>query len=167
MAYYKLTEAIVDKFIEVFEVAVVFRRERHPIRGPLFSRVSIRDICCVVGVSHTTFYRWLREYRVLVAKGKKRYSGQERILISFGRAVESMLSDSGDSGRSETAIPSLDDLFSFGDVLDQDVLQTEATSDSLDADDADEVSVFEALTDELTGGVRLVKFDLKYSRKDV
>ena len=33
--------------------------------------------------------------------------------------------------------------------------------------DIDEVSAFEALTDELTGGVRLVEFDLKYSRKDV
>ena len=167
MAYYKLTQTIVDKFIEVFEVAVVFRRERHPILGPLFSRGSIRRICREVGISHTTFYRWLREYRALVAKDKKHHKGQERTLISFGRAVESMLSDSGDSGRSETSIPSFDDLFSFGDVLDQDVLQTEDTSDSLDADENDEVSAFEALTDELTGGVRLVEFDLKYSRKDV
>ena len=109
----------------------------------------------------------MREYRALVTKGKQHYRGQERTLISFGRAVESMLSDSGDSGRSETSIPSFDDLFSFGNVLDQDVLQTEDTSDSLDADENDEVSAFEVLTDELTDGIRLVEFDLKHSRKDV
>ena len=51
---------------------------------------SVRCICAKVGISHTTFYRWLRAYDSLKQR-KGRLTASEKLLRQFGRAVEAYI----------------------------------------------------------------------------
>lgn len=81
--YYKLNETLIERLIEEFEAILKLR---------FIHKGAIRSVCKKVGISHTTFYRWLREYRLLVAQGKQRHRGKEKTLVDFGRAIERIFS---------------------------------------------------------------------------
>ncbi len=138
MAYAKLTPSLVDAFIKEFEVvatADLIGQSAVSVR-----KLSIRAICEKVGVSHNTFYRWLRAYRALVARDKKGQE-QEQTLIAFGEAVETM----------------------YADYAEQKHI---AAVDTLPTCDPPSVDDFEALTEQLTETFKVVEFDSLTSRKN-
>lgn len=130
MAYSKLTPSLVDAFIKAFEVVAtgdMIGQSAVSVRKP-----SIRAVCEIVGVSHNTFYRWLRAYRALVAIGKK---GQEQEnLIAFGEAVETM----------------------YANYEEQEYI---ASVDTSPACPMRSVEDLEKLTDQLTASFSIVEFD--------
>lgn len=131
MAYSKLTPSLVDAFIKAFEVVSTGDMIGQPavsVRKP-----SIRAVCEKVGVSHNTFYRWLRAYRALVATGKKGQE-QENTLIAFGEAVETM----------------------YANYEEQEYI---ASVDTLPACPTRSVEDLEVLTDQLTDSFSIVEFD--------
>lgn len=138
MAYSKLTPSLVAAFIKEFEVVATADQIGHPVGS--VRKLSIRAICERVGVSHNTFYRWLRAYRALVTRGEKGQE-QEQTLIAFGEAVETM----------------------YADYAEQKHI---AAVDTLPACDPPSVDDLEALTEQLTDTFKVVEFDSLTSRKN-
>ena len=86
MAYRKLTQAVIDTIVseltEGRQACFALRSIGCPVRV-----FSLRSVCEKAGISHTTFYRWMREYHAL--KGRKgQLTDSELQVLSFGRAVE-------------------------------------------------------------------------------
>lgn len=203
---YKLNKPLVDCLLQELESFSKLR---------LLNKGAIRCVCHKVGISHTTFYRWLREYRCLVSKKKQRHRGQEKILFDFGRAAERLLWQARCAAEKEV---SASDLFEIETIIAAErahlrdafmnseemstnfsdkIEKIEALSSYLEVKYAyqdavyDEVSkrrglVFcsdainervkksaevetdwEALTDQVTGGVGYVEFVEEKTRKDV
>lgn len=202
--YYKLNKTLIERLLKELEVFSKLR---------LIRKGAIRSVCKKVGISHTTFYRWLREYRLLVAKGKQRHRGKEKTLVDFGRAIERLFSEARSVGEVD---PSLSDLFAIQEILQSefdDLLKERfVSSEGMQTCTADDLEVlasymnisgayqdsvhnylfkqlkfgfcggtmdvrgkksnqddtdWEALTDQVTGGIGFVEFEDKTSRKDV
>jgi len=187
--YYKLNQTLIDRLIEEFEVFLKLR---------LIHKGAIRDVCKKVGISHTTFYRWIGEYRLLVAQKKQRHRGKEKTLVDFGRAIDRLFSEAMSVGEKE---PSLSDLFALQEILQTEVndllkkrgMPSEDMTTYSAYQDGVHKSVFnrrefgfcggamdasvkkshqdetdwEALTDQVTGGIGFVEFEDNSSRKDV
>ena len=80
MANCKLTPAVIDVLISELQIAIDSGVESLPIRS----------ICKKAGISHTTFYRWLRAYRLL--KGRRgRLTESEKLLRNLGCAFDAYI----------------------------------------------------------------------------
>ena len=89
MAYSKLTASFIDALISELRVATRSRGKFMSVGLPMHL-LSVRYICTKAGISHTTFYRWLRVYGSLKQR-KERLTASEKLLCQFGRAVEAYI----------------------------------------------------------------------------
>lgn len=172
MAYRKLTQEVIDTITSELRIGM---QASSALRSTVFpSRVfSVRKICEKAGISHTTFYRWMREYRS-IKQHKGRLTDSEKQVLSFGCAVEAV----------ETEIH-LFEKYWFAEELaalllgeSEEKLEAslieETTPESEEIDSTakkrgkTDVSSWEALTDQLTGGIRCVEFDVSnFTKKHV
>lgn len=90
MAYSKLTQSWLDDACATLD-ALVCRGRELAARGISY-RLSIRGMCCELGLSHMTYYRWMRAYHALSGDFSD-YTDTERRLFAFGSAMESALSE--------------------------------------------------------------------------
>ena len=106
MAYSKLTPAVIDPLI--CELRDATRKRAACLSVGLSIRwSSVRSICEKAGISHTTFYRWLRAYGSLKHR-KGRLTASEKLLGKFGRAVAAYLAV--DAGVKEVGAQTLETL---------------------------------------------------------
>ena len=155
--YSKLTSEVVDTLICELRQATRFRREAFSV-GLSMGLSSVRSICREVGISHTTFYRWLKAYRGL----KQRHEGltpAEELLYDFGSAAEAYLEVSSTSG-----IIGSNDLAPV--IASHDAVASEppeTPDDSSPSQNEDpKLSALESRTDELVSSVGEVVFDVPY-----
>ena len=118
---------------------------------------SVRSVCKKAGISHTTFYRWIRAYR-LIKWREGQLTDAEQQVLSFGDAIEAVIDRLIDDVSAEALAALL-----FGDIFSEiegiDTTQTPEASDP---------SAWEDLTEALTEGIRLVEFDVpNFTKKHV
>ena len=157
MAYRKLTQEVIDTIVSELAESM---QPRHTFgsTGFRYRMFSVRSICKKAGISHTTFYRWIRAYR-LIKWRKRRMTESELQVLSFGHAIETVIDRFlGDVSAEALEFLLLGDIFSEIEGID-------ATAEMSEASDP---SSWEELTEELTGGIRLVEFDIpNFTKKHV
>ena len=82
MANYKFTKDVKSAILS--ELEGIVRQEI------VLGSDNIRAVCKKVGISHTTFYRQMRRYRVLVTRGEP-FTDIERELVDFGHQVDALV----------------------------------------------------------------------------
>ena len=86
MAYQKLTQSVLT-LLETELAAHLHMARVWAAYGEKLGVFSVRGICKKVGISHTTYYRWLRAYRALVgARGP--FTERQKLLCKFGEIVD-------------------------------------------------------------------------------
>ena len=172
MAYRKLTQAVIDTIVseltEGRQACFALRSIGCPVR--LF---SLRSVCEKAGISHTTFYRWMREYHAL--KGRKgQLTDSELQVLSFGRAVEGVAVEI-DQFKEDWSAEEFGALL-FGETdeelealrLEETVPEDEELDSIAETREESDASSWEELTDQLTEGIRLVEFDMpNFTKKHV
>ena len=144
MAYRKFTQTAVDVIVSELKTGV--QHHRKPCSAGIGWRAfCVRAICKKAGISHTTFYRWMRAYRSL--RYKKRLTETEKRLRVFGQAVDAVyrkleVVNQPLSESSLSLIPSMSISRNKVKVDKQRQPQTD-------------ISAIEARTDALTGGCSL------------
>ena len=113
--------------------------------------ICVRKACRVADISHTTFYRWMRIYRKI--KRKRKPDPTQRMLITFGKAVENAM-HTRNTARRRRSIINLDKLSTIRPPKPSRVNTPEKT------DEHSATTHWEKLTDQLTSGIRLTKFDI-------
>jgi transposase-like protein len=151
MAYSKLTPAVIEPLIcelrDATQTRVACLSAGLSIRWS-----SVRSICEKAGISHTTFYRWLRAYGSLKHR-KGRLTASEKLLGKFGRAVEAYLAV--DAGVKEVGAQTLETLKASRR------LRRGKASVSPPPEEHPDLSAFEARTDELVGNFgNVTAFDM-------
>ena len=151
MAYSKLTPSVIDPLI--CELRDATRKRAACLSVGLSMRwSSVRSICEKAGISHTTFYRWLRAYGSLKHR-KRRLTASEKLLGKFGRAVAAYLAV--DAGVKEVGAKTLETLKASRR------LRLGKARVSPPPEEHPDLSAFEARTDELVGNFgNLVVFDM-------
>ena len=151
MAYSKLTPAVIEPLI--CELRDATRKRAACLSVGLSIRwSSVRSICEKAGISHTTFYRWLRAYRSLKHR-KGRLTASDKLLGKFGRAVEAYLAV--DAGVKEVGAQTLETLKASRR------LRRGKASVSPPPEAHPDLSAFEARTDELVGNLgNVTAFDM-------
>ena len=172
MAYRKLTQMVIDTIVSELRIGKqachAFRSIGCPVR--LF---SLRSVCEKAGISHTTFYRWMREYHAL--KGRKgQLTDSELQVLSFGRAVEGVAVEINRFEKYWSAEEFEARLFGETDEelealrLEETVPEDEEIDSIAETREESDASSWEELTDQLTGGIRLVEFDMpNFTKKQV
>ena len=151
MTYSKLTPAVIEPLISHLQRATQSRGE------VLMYQPSVRSLCAKVGISHTTFYRWLNASRAIPPR-KRRLTASEQLLRAFGRAVEASLEVSEDG--------LLSDLKSILGSLAERTSPPPDTPPDRPAEHPD-LQGFEARTDALVCGGGVVEFDVpRFSLKN-
>lgn len=89
MANSKLTPVVIEPLVCELRDATR-RRSAYLSMGLSIRSSSVRSVCKKAGISHTTFYRWLRAYRSM-KQCKRRLTASEKLLVKFGRVVETYL----------------------------------------------------------------------------
>lgn len=89
MAYSKLTQSWLDQACAILD-SLVYRGRELAARDISF-RIGIRGVCHKLGLSHTTYYRWMRAYHALSGDSSS-YTDSEVRLFAFGSAIESAFS---------------------------------------------------------------------------
>ena len=142
MAYRKLTASTLKGILSDLKKAVQKRRAFHTlgIHGGFF---SVRALCKKRGISHMTYYRWLRAYRAI--KNKKRLTSDEKKLRIFGEAVDACYRQLG----SISAMPR---------VQKNPKLRIKTLVEKQQSHPPTNISEMEVRTDELTSDVRCVNF---------
>ena len=151
MAYSKLTPAVIAPLI--CELRDATRKRAACLSVGLSIRwSSVRSICEKAGISHTTFYRWLRAYHSLKQR-KRRLTTSEKLLGKFGRAVEAYLAV--DAGVKEVGAQTLETLKASRR------LRRGKARVSPPPEEHPDLSAFEAQTDELVGNLgNVTAFDI-------
>ena len=182
MAYRKLTQAVIDTIVSELREGRQACFDLRSIGCPV--RVfSLRSVCEKAGISHTTFYRWMHEYRAL--KGRKgQLTDSELQVLSFGRAVEGVAVEGVavegvaveiDRFKEDWSAEEFGALL-FGEtdeeledlLLGETVPEDEEIDSIAETREESDASSWEELTDQLTGGIRLVEFDLpNFTKKHV
>ena len=161
--YYKLT----DEVIKAFKYALNSSLKRCLLGRSigLSSNIDIRDVCGKAGISHTTYYRWMRAYGAL--SGKRGLTDTEKRLRQFGRAVDNAFAKLGNPPMSlqKQSLLSYRKLVSFPKKGPE--TSVPSMSSSVSVPKALGISDWEQITDELTGGVRCVEFVVKDSLKNM
>lgn len=164
MAYSKLRSEIIEPLIEALDTATQQQSGLKSV-GLSLCLSSVRGICEQAGISHTTFYRWLKASR-RIPKGKRRLTQEEKLLRKFSRAVEAyeqtrvrLLAEKAGFGALLGSAFGADVLQSPIDLSDEmenpGVLQPEAPEEA-----PSELDALESRTDELVGRVGEVVFDV-------
>lgn len=154
LTYSKLTDEVMGVILSKLSSRLKVRHQSFSLGFRFW--VDIRGICKEVGISHTTYYRWLRVGRSLF--GKRGLTDTEKRLRAFARAVEKLMHQKFVSA--EDSVPKVD---AFGTSL-LSKQQSPISDDShLSQTDDKDVSEIEQLTDELTGGVRCVEYRITNS----
>ena len=148
MAYCKLTQSTLDLIVSELKTSVQHHR-RLCSAGIRLRSFSLRAICENAGISHTTFYRWMRAYRSL--KHKKRLTDTEKRLRAFGKAVDAVYRDLEVVNETLTESPCTR-LPSMSKPCRKEQVEGHQPHPQTD------ISEIEARTDALTGGIRCVKF---------
>ena len=158
MANNKLTPAVIETLI--CELRDATRMRAACLSAGLSIRwSSVRSICEKAGISHTTFYRWLRAYRLLKQR-KGRLTASEQLLGEFGRVVETYLAV--DASVKEVGAQTLETFKPSRRSRSSKVAVSPPPEEHPDT------SAFEARTDALVGNLgNLVAFDIpKFSLKN-
>ena len=131
---------------------------------------SVRGICEQAGLSHTTFYRWLKASRAIQV-GTRCLTQEEKLLRKFSRAVETyeqtrlhLREKKAGGGLLGSAFRAdvLQSVIDLSDEMeDSGVLQPEVPEEG-----SCELSAFESRTDELVGSVgEVVLMSLIFHKK--
>ena len=153
--YSKLTPEVINTLICQLRQATRFRRAAISAGLSMYLS-SVRSICREVGISHTTFYRWLKAYRGL----KQRHEGltlAEQLLCDFGSAAEAYLEVSSTSviiGSNDLA-----PVIASHDAVAPEPPETPDDSSPSQNEDP-KLSALESRTDELVSSVGEVVFDV-------
>ena len=150
MAYSKLTPSVIEPLI--CELRDATRKRAACLSVGLSIRwSSVRSICEKAGISHTTFYRWLRAYGSLKHR-KGRLTASEKLLGKFGRAVEAYLAV--DAGVKEVGAQTLETLKASRRLR-------RGKARVSPPEEHPDLSAFEARTDELVGNFgNVTAFDM-------
>lgn len=155
----QLTESMIDQILTEFRNQMKIS-ERFLSKGIPTRLYSVRDLCDTVGISHTTFYRWLRAAAAL--KGKRVLTQREQLLRQFGKGIDKIQRKAADIRSLPMGSNGSKILRSFlkhrAEVSKRSVPVAKEPSDATDWD---------ALTDELTAGVKSVEFDVLDSLKNM
>lgn len=172
-SYPKLTDEVIDMIFSKLSSRLKIRRKCLSL-GLRFG-VDIRWICKEVGISHTTYYRWLRMGRSLF--GKRCLTETEKRLRAFARGVEKQMREYSvptkdtvsveDSVPAADTVPKLDSLETFSSMSQTSPFVPGDKHENLFQTNSRDVSDIEQLTDQLTGGVRCVEFKVKDSLKNM
>lgn len=156
----KLTEAMVDQILtklrERPSVTSGFLALGIPIR-----LYCVRDICEEVGISRTTFYRWLRAAAAL--RYKRGLTQREQLLRQLGRGIKKIVEKAASVKKQSP--PKYNQSMLFGHVSKQ-RRAVPNTSDPVVKAPSD-ASKWESLTDELTSGIRSIDFEAIDSLKNM
>jgi len=86
MAHQKLSVSVINAIksaiaseLRVYRFLVAYGYHPHVF--------PVRHICKQAGISHTTYYRWLRAYRALVGKRGK-LTDREKLIRKFGDVID-------------------------------------------------------------------------------
>ena len=157
MASPKLNETIINEILSALQ-----RRVNSGINllsvGISTRLYSIRALCNEVGISHTTFYRWLRAGAAL--GGKSGLTQREQLLQAFWIGVEDIL---GEVKALKSQNVSADRMQHLSHNQRPDISQTPEPI----AKESSEVSEWEARTEELTAGIASFDFEAIDSRKNM
>ena len=157
MAYRKLTQEVIDTIVS--ELLTQSMQPRHVFGsiGFRYRMFSVRSVCKKAGISHTTFYRWIRAYR-LIKWRERQLTDAEQQVLSFGDAIEAVIDRLIDDVSAEALAALL-----FGDIFSE--IEGIDTTETPEASDP---SAWEDLTEALTEGIRLVEFDVpNFTKKHV
>ena len=177
MAYRKLTQMVIDTIVselrEGRQAYFTLRSIGCPVRV-----FSLRSVCEKAGISHTTFYRWMREYHALKRR-KGQLTDSELQVLSFGRAVEGVAVEGVaveiDRFKEDWSAEEFGALL-FGETdeeledlrLEETVPEDEELDSIAETREESDASSWEELTDQLTEGIRLVEFDMpNFTKKHV
>ena len=143
MAYHKLSQSLIATIVSKLNAGIRFGI-RYAWLGRPYS-VNIRVLCKRVGISHTTYYRWLREYKAL--KYKRGLSDHQKLVRAFGRRVAA-------ADRKIAALPTSQAIEHQRLPLVKHT-QTETRHRPLqDESDCPNIAAIEKKTAELTAGIR-------------
>ena len=156
MANCKLTEAVIDTLISELQIAIDSGVESLPIRL----------ICKKAGISHTTFYRWLRAYRSL--KGQRgRLTASEKLLRKLGSVFDAYIQaiTAARKARSLSRFMIARLMGRFGRIMSDENRRSKAIEAAIDASpppqEAPKLSALEKRTDELVGDLgKVAVFDI-------
>ncbi|MYF99902.1 hypothetical protein F4212_12355 [Candidatus Poribacteria bacterium] len=160
MSSCKLSPVLIEQLISKLNERASTRQDLLAL-GIRARGFCVRRLCADVGISHTTFYRWLTAYRLL--GDKKHLLANEKLLRRLGEAFDAAQNALAvDRTRvSSNLLPTIN--YNVGRKGGDTAQQQSEKEQSSDTD----ILAVEARTDELTSGIGYVTFAVKDSLKNM